>query len=182
MLRRQDVNDGARYAAVRYLWNLGSPQAVDAMREAYDRKVMKAEPRLWMGLCEALAANGDGRGLPDAFEVLLDVERPAEPPLDEQKRRDWEMRPRSEKTRGRGRLRSGLEGIYSSSSSTARPMSPQPAEQQVVAPAPLAAARLAEAVCARRPGLGEAAATRKSPRWPGVCSIATAHRHRLFLD
>src|SRR5208337_1523677 len=31
MLRRQDVTDGARHAAVEYLWNLGSPQAVDAL-------------------------------------------------------------------------------------------------------------------------------------------------------
>jgi hypothetical protein len=43
-----------------------------------------------MGLCEALAANGDGRGLPDAFEVLLELEQPADPPVVERKRRDWE--------------------------------------------------------------------------------------------
>jgi hypothetical protein len=90
MLRRQDVNDRAKCAAVRYLWNLGSPAAIEAMREAYDGKVMRTEPRLWMGLCEALAAMGDGRGLPGAFEVLLDLKQPADPPLDERKRRNWE--------------------------------------------------------------------------------------------
>ena len=90
MLRRQDVDDYTKYCAVRYLWNLGSPQAIDALRDAYDRQLMKAEPMFWMGLCEALAASGDGRGLPDAFEVLLDLKRPAEPPPDEQKRKDWE--------------------------------------------------------------------------------------------
>jgi hypothetical protein len=90
MLRRQDVSDYAMSFAVRYLWNLGSPPAIDAMREAYDRKVMSAEPRLWMGLCEALAANGDGRGMPDAFQVLLELKQPADPPHDEQKRRNWE--------------------------------------------------------------------------------------------
>jgi hypothetical protein len=42
-----------------------------------------------MGLCKALAANGDGRGLPDAFEVLLELKQPADPPVDERKRRDW---------------------------------------------------------------------------------------------
>ena len=90
MLRRRDVPDHAKYSAVRCLWNLGSPQAIDALREAYDRQVMRAEPTSWMRLCEALASSGDGRGLPDAFDVLLGLERPAQPPLDEQKRRDWE--------------------------------------------------------------------------------------------
>src|SRR5208283_5982783 len=93
MLRRRDVPDHAKYSAVRCLWNLGSPQAIDAMREAYDRQVMRAEPTSWMRLCEALASSGDGRGLPDAFDVLLGLERPAQPPLDEQKRRDWESTP-----------------------------------------------------------------------------------------
>ena len=79
-----------KYSAVQYLWNLGTPQAVDVLREAYDRQVMTSEPWSWLRLCEALAASGDGRGLPDAFEVLVDLERPAEPPIDEQKRRSWE--------------------------------------------------------------------------------------------
>src|SRR5208282_1989801 len=63
MLRRRDVPDHAKYSAVRYLWNLGSPQAIDALREAYDRQVMRAEPTSWMRLCEVLASSGDGRGL-----------------------------------------------------------------------------------------------------------------------
>ena len=90
MLRRQDVSDYAMSSAVRYLWNIGSPQAIDAMREAFDRKVMRTEPRLWLGLCEALAANGDGRGMPDAFTVLLELKQPANPPLNEHERRTWE--------------------------------------------------------------------------------------------
>ena len=60
------------------------------MREVYDRKLMNTEPSLWMGLCEALAANGDGRGMPDAFKILLELKQPTDPPLDEQKRQDWE--------------------------------------------------------------------------------------------
>lgn len=90
MLRRQDVTDEARHAAVEYLWNLGSLQAIDALREAYDRKLTRANETSWLRLCEALAACGDGRGLADAFNVLLDLERPAQPPLDEQKQRSWE--------------------------------------------------------------------------------------------
>jgi HEAT repeat protein len=90
MLRRADVTESGKYSAVQYLWNLGTPQAVDTLREVYDRQVMKAEPWYWLRLCEALAACGDGRGLPDAFEVLLDLERPDDPPRDEQKRKDWE--------------------------------------------------------------------------------------------
>ena len=109
LLRRQDVDDYTRYYAVRYLWNIGSPQAIEALQDAYDRKLMKAEPMFWMSLCEALAASGDGRGLPDAFDVLLDLKRPAEPPLDEQKRKDWENARDQPERGGRGRLRAGLE-------------------------------------------------------------------------
>jgi hypothetical protein len=90
MLRRRDVTAHAMYSAVHYLWNLGSPQAIDALRDAYDRQIMRTEPWYWLRLCEALASNGDGRGLPDAFEVLVDLNRQAEPPLEEQKRKDWE--------------------------------------------------------------------------------------------
>jgi hypothetical protein len=90
MLRRTDLTESDKYSAVQYCWNLGTPQAVDVLREAYDRRVMESEPWYWMRLCEALAACGDGRGLPDAFDVLVDLERPAEPPADEQNRRSWE--------------------------------------------------------------------------------------------
>ncbi len=99
MLHRQDVPDSALGSAVRYLWNLNSPQAVDVLREVYDRKLLKSSEYSWMSLCEALAASGDGRGLPDAFAVLLDLEQPAEPPLDDQKRRNWESDRSSRKQR-----------------------------------------------------------------------------------
>ena len=36
-----------------------------------------------------MAARGDGRGLADAYQVLVDLERPAEPPAEEQPRREW---------------------------------------------------------------------------------------------
>ena len=150
----QDVTDYAKYSAVQYLWNLGTPQAVDALREAYDRGVMKSEPWFWLRLCEALAACGDGRGLPDAFEVLLDLERPAEPPADEQKRRDWES--------DRDRRKDEAEAVFDRAIEGGPRRVPRPQGRRRLArraagrpPAPLAAARLAEAVRGRRPGLGE---------------------------
>ena len=115
---------------------------------------MKAEPWSWLRLCEALAASGDGRGLPDAFEVLLDLERPAEPPVDEQKRKDWEN--------ARDRRKEQAEAVFERASKevlagfldrkTDADLAGRAADR---APAPLAAARLAEAVRARRPGLGQ---------------------------
>jgi HEAT repeat protein len=90
VLHRQDVPDHVKSSAVRYFWILGSPQAIDALREAYDRQVTKSDTRSWLRLCEALASKGDGRGLPDAFDVLIELERASEPPLEEQKRRTWE--------------------------------------------------------------------------------------------
>ena len=37
MLRRDDLTADAAYAAVPYLWNLDTPEAVDGLREVYDR-------------------------------------------------------------------------------------------------------------------------------------------------
>jgi hypothetical protein len=104
MLRRRDLPDYAKHHAVMYLWNLGTPAAIDAMCDAYDRKIMKGAPTLWLRLCEALASSGDGRGLPDAYAVLVDLARPAEAPLDEQTRRDWEH--------ARDRRKSEAEAVF----------------------------------------------------------------------
>jgi hypothetical protein len=90
MFHRNGLNAGAVHSAVRYLWNVDAPEAVDGLRDAYDRGLMRDEPRLWLGLCEALAARGDGRGLADALKALVELERPAEPPKEDQPRREWE--------------------------------------------------------------------------------------------
>ena len=90
MLRRNDVDVGAVSSAVRYLWNLESPMAIDVLREAYDRSLLRDDPRLWLWLCQALASCGDGRGLGDAYTVLVSLERPAEPPAEEKLRRKWD--------------------------------------------------------------------------------------------
>jgi hypothetical protein len=91
MLRRPDINDGAAYAGVLYLWNVDTAEAVDGLREAYDRGVLRGDRRLRLRLCEALAAKGDGRGLADAYEVLVELERPAQPPAEDRPRWDWLM-------------------------------------------------------------------------------------------
>ncbi|WP_435008442.1 M56 family metallopeptidase [Tundrisphaera lichenicola] len=90
LFRRDDVPGFAKYHAVLYLWNVEDPEAVEALRLAYDLKVTRDEPQYWLRLCEALAARGDGRGLLDAFEALVELERPAQPPADEKGREDWE--------------------------------------------------------------------------------------------
>ena len=153
MLRRRDVADDGKYSAVQYLWNVGTPQAVDVLREAYDRRILSSEPWSWLRPCEALAANGDGRGLPDAFEVLLDLEPPAESPTDEQKRRSWEGE--------RDRRKDQAEAVFGRATKEASPRSSGEGECRLASraagrpPAPLAAARRAEAARVRHSCLGE---------------------------
>ncbi|WP_406694035.1 hypothetical protein V5E97_23615 [Singulisphaera sp. Ch08] len=91
MLRRKDVTANATYSGILYLWNLDTPEALDGLREAYESGLLRNDdPHLWLRLCEALAARGDGRGLGDAFQVLVDLERPIEPPAEEELRRNWQ--------------------------------------------------------------------------------------------
>jgi hypothetical protein len=44
-----------------------------------------------MRLCEALAAKGDGRGLTDAYDVLVALKRPNQSPKDDKVRKGWEL-------------------------------------------------------------------------------------------
>ena len=90
LFERKDVPIHAMHSGVQYLWNVGTPEAIGALKGAYDRGLTRAEPRLWLRLCEALAANGDGRGLGDAFGIMVDLKRSAQPPALEQERRSWE--------------------------------------------------------------------------------------------
>jgi beta-lactamase regulating signal transducer with metallopeptidase domain len=90
LFERKDVPIYAMHSGVQYLWNVSTPEAVDVLRAAYDRGLTRAEPRLWLRLCEALAANGDGRGLGDAFDIMVGLKQSAQPPADEQERRSWQ--------------------------------------------------------------------------------------------
>jgi len=91
--------------AVEYFWNLDSPESVNALREVYERQRHKDDSRAWLSLCEALAANKDPRGLEDAYEVLVELERPATPPTDAKESRTWE--------RSRDKRRSYAESVFS---------------------------------------------------------------------
>lgn len=75
-----------------YLWNRGSEDGVQLLREAFDRGVpageRQEETRLY--LAKALADRGDGRGLPTAFGVLVELAASGERPQDEPARRTWE--------------------------------------------------------------------------------------------
>ncbi len=90
LFQRTDAPSHVMYSGVLYLWNIGTPQAVSALREAYDRGIMRDEPTQRLRLCEALAANGDGRGLADAYEILVGLKRPAQPPASENERKNWQ--------------------------------------------------------------------------------------------
>ena len=90
LCQRKDAPAHAAYCGFLYLWNVGTPAAIDGLRDAYTNGITRAEPRHWLRLCEALAAMGDGRGLTDAFDVLVGLKRPAQPPGDEKERWDWE--------------------------------------------------------------------------------------------
>jgi beta-lactamase regulating signal transducer with metallopeptidase domain len=90
MLRRHKVESSAAYAGVLYLWNVNSAEALEGLRESYNRGLLRDQPRLRMRLCEALAARGDGRGLSDAYEVLVGMERPSQQPAEEKARNDWQ--------------------------------------------------------------------------------------------
>jgi hypothetical protein len=90
LFERKDAPVHAMYSGVLYLWNAGTPEAIDGLKDAYDRGLTRAEPRLWLRLCEALATNGDGRGLGDAFDIMVGLKQAAKPPADEQERRNWQ--------------------------------------------------------------------------------------------
>jgi beta-lactamase regulating signal transducer with metallopeptidase domain len=89
LFQRKDVPAYTMSSGVLYLWNVGSPEAISVLQAAYDRGKMRDEPRQWLRLCEALAANGDGRGLADAYEHLVGLKRPANPPMAEKELRNW---------------------------------------------------------------------------------------------
>ncbi len=63
---------GAAYEGIGYLWNLGTPEALSVLRDAYAQRVQRNDPRTHLHLCEALAALGDDRGMPDAYQALVE--------------------------------------------------------------------------------------------------------------
>jgi hypothetical protein len=98
MLRRPDLPPGTTYQAMNYLRNLTPPDALAALGEMYDRGMLSDNIVGRLNLCEALAARGDGRGLGDAYQVLVDLERAEEPqPTDRENRQ--QQQPRSDRQR-----------------------------------------------------------------------------------
>lgn len=92
MLRRDNLPAGAARYGVSYLRGVDSPESLVGLRDAYERRLVRDEnePRYWLELCDALAARRDSRGLGDAYGVLVDLERPANPPGDDRRRFLWE--------------------------------------------------------------------------------------------
>ena len=56
LFERKDVPIYAMHSGVQYLWNVGTPEAIGVLKGAYDRGLTRAEPRLWLRLCEALVS------------------------------------------------------------------------------------------------------------------------------
>jgi hypothetical protein len=92
MLLNPDATAWTAHQGVTYLWNVGTPEALDVLRDAHTRGVHQDDTRTRMHICEALAALGDDRGLGDAFEVLTEAFEMTQPPTDKQQLKAWEDR------------------------------------------------------------------------------------------
>jgi len=84
-----DTDAGTVYRGVRYLWNVGTDEAIALLRETFDQRLPE-DRRTRLCLCEALAYHGDDRGLPMAFEELVAACVPEDPPEDAEARRKWQ--------------------------------------------------------------------------------------------
>lgn len=89
-----EATAGTWASAIDYLWNNGSAEAIDVLREAFKRGIASGqdEKATRLQLAEALAHFGDHRGLPEALEVLAELAQPGTPPEDKDARRDWERK------------------------------------------------------------------------------------------
>ena len=85
-----DLN--AWYSAIEYLWNQQSPESLDALRHAFDRGVPAGERQasIQLELATALASQGDARGLPLAFDMLVESANLGASPVDAKLKRQWE--------------------------------------------------------------------------------------------
>ncbi|BBO33142.1 HEAT repeat domain-containing protein [Lacipirellula parvula] len=78
--------------AIGYLWNQQSPASLAALQQAFDRGVPAGERQasIQLELATALAALGDARGLPLAFDLLVKLAEPGVAPDDAKAKRQWE--------------------------------------------------------------------------------------------
>lgn len=104
MVLLPDTDAWTAWQGVRYLWNVGSPEAVDVLRESYEKEVHKDDLRTRFTICEALADLGDDRGVRDAFEALTELHSMTDAPTEKDALRMWEDR--------REALEEGAEGIF----------------------------------------------------------------------
>jgi len=95
LVRRDDVSEGAFVLGAKYLSKLGSPEALAALRDLYDRNVRGDSPSCRVRLCRMLADNKDYRGLEYAFSVLVGLYRPHELPEDPEERKAAESERKS---------------------------------------------------------------------------------------
>jgi hypothetical protein len=86
-----DASANAWHWAIQYLWNIDSPEAVDLLREIYERGIPAGDEsqRTRLRLAAALAYRGDHRGLPAALEELKKLVDAGHPPVDEDARKKW---------------------------------------------------------------------------------------------
>jgi len=92
MLLAADTTPGTGYQGVNYLWNVGSPEALEILRAVYAQEVFREDTRTRLRICEALAALGDDRGLRDAFEALTERFKTDDAPTNERRLKAWQRR------------------------------------------------------------------------------------------
>jgi hypothetical protein len=90
-----ETSAGLVYASIRYLWNVGTPEALATLREVYEKQIQRDDPRTHFELCQALAALGDDRGLTDAYDALTELYQNQQPPQEKETQDAWKDRRKS---------------------------------------------------------------------------------------
>ncbi len=91
MLERDDLAIWSIHAAVRYLWDTGTPEAQETLSQLYERPLPSVPERdlVRLYLLEALAHYGDHRGFPESFATLVALAEPGDAPSNSRERRKW---------------------------------------------------------------------------------------------
>lgn len=89
LLVRDDLTSEDALAGIAILRRVESPEALAGLQARYERLADESDLRERLALGEALAAKGDDRGLNEAFEALVRLERDADVPADVKELRAW---------------------------------------------------------------------------------------------
>ncbi len=93
MILREDLEEWALYRGARYLREARNPKALQWLREAHSKKLHAGHAASCRELAAALASYGDYRGLPNAFQSVVDAVK-LDPLPEDASRRNREVRRR----------------------------------------------------------------------------------------